>query len=114
MSNTIIVPGDAGNVSDGYHTFNELYDHRNALFVNIVLAHPDMAFKTWKDHDGHKQDGWCIVGLNTPHGQISYHLRAGYWHILDIRKIEYNADYDKHDGGDVIARLLKLAGVEGE
>lgn len=28
-------PKDAGEVSDGYHTFNELYDHRIKLFITL-------------------------------------------------------------------------------
>ena len=35
---------DMGEVSDGYHTFNELYAHRVRLFSTLMRAHPD---KSW-------------------------------------------------------------------
>jgi len=96
------------DVSDGYHTFSELYDHRNILFANVVLAHHDKAFKTWKNQNGESSPGWFILGVNTVYGQISYHLPERYWDIVNVRVIQHNADYDGHSSDDVALRLLKM------
>jgi hypothetical protein len=29
---------DMGDVSDGYHTFNELYEHRHMLFLMLMYS----------------------------------------------------------------------------
>lgn len=42
----------AGEISDGYHTFDELYEHRTAIFAAIFAAlckaHPENSWKSWK------------------------------------------------------------------
>ncbi len=109
---------DLGEISDGYHTFNELYEHRNALFallltkrmVSNMLANP---FKTWRDQNGATIDGWFIAGLETEYGQISYHLPAEWWERLpDVPEIERNAGYDGHTSADVLKRLRLLLNYE--
>ena len=97
------------DVSDGYHTFDELYLHRHVLFINVVLSHRDMAFKTWKNDRGEKWEGWFILGLNTQYGQITYHLPESYWGNVLVNEVECNSDYDGHSGDDVLARLLLLS-----
>ena len=52
MDNKITLPCDVSEVSDGYHTFAELYDHRCLLWVNVLHAHKDKAFKTWRNDTG--------------------------------------------------------------
>lgn len=42
------IPIDAGKVSDGYHTFDELYEHRCLLFINLV--HFNLGNAAWKPH----------------------------------------------------------------
>ncbi len=105
--NTIHIPCEAGDVSDGYHTFNELYEHRHLLFINVALAHKANAFKTWKNHKGEEWEGWFILGINTKFGQITYHLPEQYW-PLNVKEVESNADYDNHQSGDVLDRLYAL------
>lgn len=46
------------DISDGYHTFDELYEHRCLLFINLCLAHPNAAY--WRPH----YDGWPLLGLH--------------------------------------------------
>lgn len=99
---------DKGNISDGYHTFNELYEHRHALFLNLVKCHKDKAFKTWKNKEGERWEGWFILGLNTTYGQISYHLPGDYWATIDVKEVERNTNYDGHTSNDVVIRLLKM------
>ena len=41
-----------GNTSDGYHTFNELYEHRHLLFITVLNAFNEKAFKTIRNQEG--------------------------------------------------------------
>ena len=108
MDNKLILPCDVSQVSDGYHTFEELYTHRCLLFMNLVARIPKMAFKTWLNDKGEAWEGWFILGLNTPNGQITYHLPAEYWDLVEVPEIFSNADYDEHTSADVIERLKML------
>ena len=103
--NKLTLPCDVSQVSDGYHTFAELYDHRCLLFLNLALRCSDMAFKTWRNDAGEVWDGWFILGLNTPHGQITYHLPADLWDLATVPEIHHNEGYDGHSSGDVLERL---------
>lgn len=66
MSKTFKIVGQ--DISDGYHTFDELYEHRVLLFINLVLTMPEKA--------AYKRDfeTWSAVYLELPTGQISYHI----------------------------------------
>lgn len=100
---------DMGEVSDGYHTFNQLYDHRNLLFINLVVANPAIAFKTWLNDKKEKWEGWFILGINTERGQITYHLPERFWDMAPVTEVEYNFDYDGHISEDVCERLAHFA-----
>lgn len=103
-----------GDTSDGYHTFNELYEHRHALFALLLegmdeVYLPATVWKTWRNKEGEIWDGWFIAGMNTKHGQVSYHLPAEWWDRLpNVPEIEQNADYDGHSANDVLERLRLL------
>ncbi|MET4695217.1 hypothetical protein V5J35_000855 [Endozoicomonas sp. NE40] len=47
MDNKIILPCDVSQVSDGYHTFAELYDHRCLLWVNVLQS--NKPFSGWRN-----------------------------------------------------------------
>jgi len=109
----------ADNVSDGYHTMHELYQHRMAL--NIALFNswydesvPDgyysqmQVMKSKLHHDGTMFDGYFIVMALTPHGQISYHYKLEHWDKFKIPEVERTPEYDDHTSNDVIERLMKL------
>lgn len=96
-------------VTDGYHTFNELYIHRHALFINVINAHQDKSFKTHRNDAGEQWEGWFIAGLNSRFGQITYHLPIAYWDSVNATEVDSNSDYDGHSAADVVERLLSLA-----
>ena len=106
-----------GETSDGYHTFNELYEHRHTLFALLLRTYNDtdlpiMIWKTWRNQNGEIWEGWFIAGMDTVHGQISYHLPAEWWERLyDVQEIERNANYDGHTSADVLKRLRLLLGA---
>lgn len=95
-------------ISDGYHTFKELYNHRHILTCHLLIQYRDIAFKTRKNQDKDEWEGWFIAGLNTKLGQISYHLPIEYWNMLPVQEIVYNDKYDGHSSFDVHNRLRRL------
>lgn len=114
--NTIILPdgtkievADTNLVSDGYHTFGELYEHRCLLWAWIVSeigGRSRTGFKTRKNDKGEEWEGWFIAGLHRPGGQITYHLPNSMWFLVDAPELERNVNYDGHTSDDVI-RLIR-------
>ena len=68
-----------GSVSDGYHTFDELYEHRHWLFLHLLSFNGSMAWAATYHEDGSKLDGWFVAGIRLPDGAISYHLPDRLW-----------------------------------
>lgn len=95
------------NVSDGYHTFGELYYHRMVLFSVICNTFKEISWKSKLHSDGTMFDGYFIVGINTPKGQYTYHYELKYWDIFNVEELEKAPEYDGHKPED-IARLLSL------
>ena len=50
-----------GETSDGYHTFNELYEHRVILWINLILLQPSEICYLVEDH----YEGWFLLGIET-------------------------------------------------
>lgn len=102
-----------GNTSDGYHTFNELYDHRAKLFSVIVRDHSELCWKSKQHHDGTMYDGMFIVGINTPQGQASYHYDIEpYWDMFDCREMERAPEWDGHTPTEAIDRIAALPALD--
>ena len=113
LPNDVKIPvADTNLVGDGYHTFGELYEHRCYLFAWILnVFDPELGyscFKTLKNDTGEAWVGWFIAGIETPVGQITYHLPIDMWDMLDVKTIEYNSTYDGHSSADVIERIKIL------
>lgn len=103
-----------GDTSDGYHTFDELYDHRARLFSVIVRDHRDLAWKSRLHHDGTMYDGMFIVGIETPRGQATYHYDVDpYWGIFDCRELDRAPEWDGHTPQQAIERISALETVHG-
>lgn len=104
-----------GNISDGYHTFDELYHHRAVLFAVICNTYPDKAWKS-KQHDDPNfpmYDGMFIVGIETPDGQATYHYNLDpYWDIFNVKEIERAPKYDGHTPDEAIRRIGLMGGFD--
>lgn len=100
-----------GSVSDGYHTFDELYHHRAILFSVICNLHPELAWKS-KQHDDPNSpmySGMFICGIETPSGQATYHYDIDpYWDIFNVKELERAPKYDGHTPEDAINRIRSL------
>ena len=91
-----------GDLSDGYHTFNELYHHRAVLFSVIVNQNKNISWKSKKHHDGTMYVGMFIVGVNTPQGQYSYHYDIEpYWNMFDCKELDNAPVWDGHEPKDI-------------
>ena len=102
--------GNLGNFSDGYHTFNELYQHRAVLFAVICNTSPDIAWKSLKHGDDTMYDGMFIVGIDTPFGQITYHYDIDpYWELFKVKELPNAPTWDGHTPNDVVHRLICLS-----
>lgn len=101
---------NVGEISDGSHTFNELYAHRASLFAVICNTYPENAWKSWKHH--HEEnfpmyEDYFIVGVNTPEGQYSYHYHKDWWDKFKVQELEEAPKFDGHQPDDV-DRLFSL------
>ena len=101
-----------GNTSDGYHTFNELYEFRKAynaaLFNEWAINGKCSVHKSWRHNDGELcfGGGWFIVVAVLPDGQISNHYEAKDWNLFAVPETERALfEFDGHTGNDVIERL---------
>ena len=98
-----------GDTSDGYHTFNELYDHRAKLFSVIVRCFKDRAWKSKLHHDGTMYEGMFIVGIETSQGQATYHYDIDpYWNVFDCKELARAPEWDGHTPEQAISRIASL------
>jgi len=101
-----ILPTD---ISDGYHTFDELYEHRVILFIALMQCHKDKSWKSKLHSDGSKFEGWFIGGINKQEGsQITYHLPESYWSEVDVETLERAPNFDGHTSQNVLTRISNL------
>ena len=123
---------DKSQISDGYHTFEELYDIRLAYNVALfnIWAKLDNDYlqpvghysddvckynvhKSWKHSDGKwcfgNKKEWFIVVAKLPDGQISNHYPAKDWNLFNIPEVEKALfEFDGHTTQDVIDILKTL------
>ena len=103
------------DVSDGYHSFKELYEFRkvyNACLFNEWAKQNKYDVHKSKCHfDGDEcfGGGWFIVVAILPDGQISNHYKLKDWNLFKCEETE-KAKYifDGHTTLDVLKRLKKI------
>lgn len=113
------LPENIGDLSDGYHTFNELYEHRIELWIALCKFYYNLNYtnentpNVWRSkfhHDGSSFDGWFILGIFKSYGnQITYHLPLSKWDDVGFAEtLEFAPEWDKHSSQDVLERLKAL------
>jgi hypothetical protein len=101
-------------ISDGYHTFDELYDHRITLFIALCKMYMQTThFRPWRSklhNDGSEFEGWYILGImDEPGKQITYHIPIERWDETNWADTRALAPiWDNHTSQDVLERLKKL------
>lgn len=101
-----------GKISDGYHTFDDLYDFRalyNAAFFNSLNGKYNV-HKSRRHSNGEFcfDGGWFIVMADLPTGQISNHYEDRYWNLFNIPEKEKADKWDGHSDVDVQNRLYNF------
>lgn len=115
-----------GSISDGYHTFDELYEHRIILYIALCkkiqrfkysgdqrnqFGDEKIVWASTKHHDGSKFEDWFILGINKEKGkQITYHIPAKYWsEVCEFADVLKKAPkFDGHTAQDVLERLISV------
>lgn len=122
-----------GDTSDGYHTFDELYEHRTGLLAalcNTFILHiaiackvgglgsgfmSHYAFKSWRHHDGGSHEGYFIVGINCNMSEdlfataewATWHCEARWWDRFAIPELDRAPEWDGHTPAEALARLIE-------
>jgi len=129
---------ERGEISDGFHTFYELYTFRmayNALLFNEWAKQIKKETKFGKNYKGetieivvsksYKYDvhksirhnngelcfggGWFVVVAILPSGQITNHYKMEHWSKFKIPELEKaKYEFDGHTSQDVLIRMLDL------
>lgn len=99
-----------GELSDTYHSFNDLYKHRTILTA-FAFSRTPFAWKSKVHEDGNMFDGMFIVGCATPDGMITYHYDLEYWNLFKIPELPHAPHFDGHTSEDVLNRLEKYIGA---
>ena len=109
-------PPDPSQISDGYHTFEELYEHRHALTLCLMKAMPELFWFSRRHNDGELAFGkgeWFIIGAELPGaGPITYHLPMRLWDSAQntgAAELEVGRPWDGHTATDVADRLKAWA-----
>lgn len=114
-----------GEISDGYHTFNELYSIRmayNVALFNEWAQQKDATnsglvdtkynvHKSWKHYDDEYcfGGGWFVVVAKLPSGLVSNHYEEKYWDLFRVPEVPKSLFiFDGHNTEDVIERLINL------
>jgi hypothetical protein len=104
-----------GSTSDGYHTFDELYEYRKqynaALFNSFARSGLYSVHKSLRHSDGELAfgGGWFIVVAVLPHGMISNHYKEEDWELFNIPSFDFSPiEYDGHTPEEALERLTLL------
>lgn len=93
-------------LSDWYHTFKELYEHRVALYICLINDTDNWRTKSLKHFDWSWYDWWFIVMWYINGKQISYHLPIDKRELVKCMVVEKADERDWHTAADVVDRLL--------
>jgi hypothetical protein len=105
-------------ITDGYHTFAELYDHRRALtaaLATMVVGYAPFDHSAWRSKQHHPDGdpmfpGYFIVGINLPTGMITYHYKLKHWDdFAAVPELEHAPPWDGATPDDSVTRMLELA-----
>ena len=106
-------PDKMGIISDGYHSFDELYYQRMMLTKTVALAAINKfgkysVYRSKLHSDDTLYKNHFIIAFNTTEGNFAYHYPMYYWDSFDFLKELPKAE--KFDGytWDEITRLQYL------
>lgn len=99
---------DVEKMSDGYHTFADLYEQRLILSAALAKNNPH-AWKSKRHEDGSVPfgGGWFIIGFDTDEGCYTYHYELKDWDLFQCKELDKGKPWDGHTSKDV-RRLLSI------
>lgn len=102
---------DIEKMSDGYHTFADLYEQRLILSAALARNNPH-AWKSKRHEDGSVPfgGGWFIMGFDTDDGCYTYHYELKDWDLFPCKELDKGKPWDGHTSKDV-RRLLSIPAV---
>lgn len=103
---------DVEKMSDGYHTFEDLYEQRLILSAALAKNNPH-AWKSKRHEDGSVPfgGGWFIMGFDTDEGCYTYHYELKDWDLFQCKELEKGKPWDGHTSKDV-RRLLSIPAAD--
>ena len=113
--NEFTVIQDLGQLSDGNHTLDALYEFRQlynaAIFNELADQGKYDVHKSRKHSDGEYPFGdsnWFIVMAELPTGQISNHYEMKDWDLFHVQEKEKANQWDGHSSKDAAQRLKEF------
>ena len=103
---------DVEKMSDGYHTFADLYEQRLILSAALAKNNPN-AWKSKRHEDGSVPfgGGWFIMGFDTDEGCYTYHYELKDWDLFQCEELDKGKPWDGHTSKDV-RRLLSIPATD--
>ena len=103
---------DVEKMSDGYHTFADLYEQRLILSAALAKNNPH-AWKSKRHEDGSGPfgGGWFILGFDTDEGCYTYHYELKDWDLFQCKELDKGKPWDGHTSKDV-RRLLSIPAAD--
>lgn len=103
---------DVEKMSDGYHTFADLYEQRLILSAALAKNNPH-AWKSKRHEDGSVPfgGGWFIMGFDTDEGCYTYHYELKDWDLFQCEELNKGKPWDGHTSKDV-RRLLSIPAAD--
>ena len=103
---------DIEKISDGYHTFADLYEQRLILSAALAKNNPH-AWKSKRHEDGSVPfgGGWFIMGFDTDEGCYTYHYELKDWDLFQCKELDKGKPWDGHTSKDV-RRLLSIPAAD--
>ncbi len=99
-----------GIISDGWHTFDELYEHRAELFIALCRKVKENVWRSKLQSDGIMFENMFLLGVGKNKGeQITYHLPLSKWEEVNFAEtLEKAPEFDGHTSNDNIERLKRI------
>ena len=99
-----------GSTSDGYHTFDELYEYRMLYNAHAAIGWHNAGIpvvKSWRHADAEEcfGGGWFIVTATLPTGQVSNHYEAKDWNLFHVPEVDLPPEWDGQTPSDAADRL---------
>lgn len=109
-----VMGGHPAQLTDGFHTMEELYDHRRALTAALFAERADISWRSKAHHPDDSpmfEGGYFVVGIDLPFGAtITYHYKLSHWDdFAGVPELPHAPKWDGATPADTVTRLLDWA-----